>query len=143
MKDSELVFDRSCHVIYSKPCKAQILGMIARHYPESEREGVWENVQKKYARFLSDWRTDLGGKKNFHNGAGGNYDCIVLMAYYVVCRGVTSLEEIEEMEGQSLPSGVQKARENEVYRRKQAVREEADVQGVHEREKAVRQMGRF
>lgn len=99
MKDSELVFDRSCHVIYSKPCKAQILEKIARHYPESEREGVWENVQKKYARFLSDWRTDLGGKKNFHNGAGGNYDCIALMAYYVVCRGVTSLAEIEEMEG--------------------------------------------
>lgn len=99
MKDSELVFDRSCHVLYSKPCKAQILEKIARHYPESEREGVWENVQKKYVEFLSDWRTDLGGKKNFHNGAGGNYDCIALMAYYVVCRELTSLAEIEEMEG--------------------------------------------
>ena len=99
MKDSELVFDRSCHVLYSKPCKAQILEKIARHYPESEREAVWESVQKKYVEFLSDWRIDLGGKKNFHNGAGGNYDCIALMAYYVVCREVTSLAEIEEMEG--------------------------------------------
>ena len=22
----------------------------------------------RYAELLSDWRTDLGGKKNFHNG---------------------------------------------------------------------------
>ena len=24
--------------------------------------------------FLSVWSTDLGGKKNFHNGVGGTYD---------------------------------------------------------------------
>ena len=50
--------------------------------------------------FLKDWRTDLGGKKNFHNGVGGNYDCVALMSYYVVCKEVTSLDEIEEMEGE-------------------------------------------
>ena len=48
--------------------------------------------------FLSDWRTDLGGKKNFHNGAGGTYDCIAIMSYYVVCKAVASFREIEEME---------------------------------------------
>ena len=32
-------------------------------------------------------------------GAGGTYDCIALMAYYVVCRDVTSNDEIEQMEG--------------------------------------------
>lgn len=99
MKDSELDFDRECHVIYSKKCKKEILAKIALHYPEEEREAVWEKVQKKYVEFLSDWRTDLGGKKNFHNGSGGTYDCIALMAYYVVCKEVTSLDEIEEMEG--------------------------------------------
>lgn len=30
---------------------------------------------------------------------GGTYDCIALMAYYVICKSVTSLDEIEEMEG--------------------------------------------
>ena len=30
--------------------------------------------------------------------AGGTYDCIALMAYYTVCKEVTSLAEIEEME---------------------------------------------
>ena len=100
MKDSELKFDRSCHVLYSKACKKQILAKIALHYPEAEREAVWERVQRQYVSFISGWRTDLGGRKNFHNGAGGNYDCVALMAYYVTCREVTSLEEIEEMEGE-------------------------------------------
>lgn len=100
MKDSDLKFDRSCHVLYSKPCKKQIQEKIARHYPPEEREAVWTRVQEKYVQFITDWRTDLGGKKNFHNGCGGNYDCVALMAYYTVCKSVTSLPEIEEMEGE-------------------------------------------
>ena len=98
MKDNELLFDRKSHVLYSKPCKKEILAKIALHYPEAERETVWEQVQWQYAVFLSDWRTDLGGKKNFHNGVGGTYDCIAIMSYYVVCKAVTSFREIEEME---------------------------------------------
>ena len=42
MKDNELQFDRSCHVLYSKPCKKEILAKIALHYPAVEREAVWE-----------------------------------------------------------------------------------------------------
>ena len=98
MKDSQLQFDRSCHVLYSKACKKQIQSKIALHYPQAERKAIWEKVQRQYAEFLSDWRTDLGGKRNFHNGAGGTYDCIALMAYYTVCKEVTSLAELEEME---------------------------------------------
>ena len=98
MKDSELQFDRTCHVLYSRPCKKEILAKIALHYPEAEREAVWEKVQRQYVAFLSDWRTDLGGKKNFHNGAGGTYDCIAILSYYAACRTVTSFREIEEME---------------------------------------------
>ena len=98
MKDSELQIDRSCHVLYSKPCKKEILAKITLHYPEVEREVVWEQVQLRYAELLSKWRTDLGGKKNFHNGVGGTYDCIAIMSYYVVCKAVTSFREIEEME---------------------------------------------
>ena len=71
---------------------------IALHYPAVEREAVWEKVQRQYADFLSDWRTDLGGKRNFHNGVGGTYDCIAIMSYYVVCKAITSFREIEEME---------------------------------------------
>lgn len=100
MRDRDLSFDRTCHVLYSKPCKKQIQQKIALHYPLEQREEVWEQVQLQYVAFLKDWRTDLGSKKNFHNGAGGNYDCVALMSYYVVCKAVTSLAEIEEMEGE-------------------------------------------
>lgn len=99
MKDSDLQFDHSGHVLYSELCKKQILARIALHYPEPQREPIWEQVQRQYAAFLSGWRTDLGGKKNVHNGAGGTYDCIALMAYYVICKEVTSLAELEKMEG--------------------------------------------
>ena len=98
MKDSELQFDRTCHVLYSKACKKQIRERIALHYPSHGREQVWEQVKRQYVDFLLDWRTDLGGRKNFHNGTGGTYDCIAIMSYYVVCKAVTSFREIEEME---------------------------------------------
>ena len=98
MRDNKLQFNRSCHVLYSKACKKQIQSKIALHYPEAQREAVWERVQRQYVEFLSDWRTDLGGKKNFHNGAGGTYDCIAIMSYYAVCRDVVSFREIEEIE---------------------------------------------
>lgn len=98
MKDNKLQFDRNCHVIYSKRCKKQILNKISMHYPKEKRNIIWVKIQNKYVNYLADWRTDLGGKKNFHNGAGGTYDCIALMAYYTVCKEVTNLKEIEEME---------------------------------------------
>ena len=65
MRDNKLQFNRSCHVLYSKACKKQIQSKIALHYPEAQREAVWERVQRQYVEFLSDWRTDLGGKKTF------------------------------------------------------------------------------
>ena len=99
MEGEKLAFDHTCHVLYSKACKEQIQAKIALHYPAEQREAIWTQVQKQYVNFLKDWRTDLGGKKNFHNGTGGTYDCIALMAYYVICKSVTNLDEIEEMEG--------------------------------------------
>lgn len=99
MNDDQLKFDRTRHVLYSKVCKKEIQKRIALHYPEDRQEAVWTQVQERYAAFLSDWPVDLGGGKNFHNGKGGTYDCIALMAYYTVCKDVASLDEIEEMEG--------------------------------------------
>lgn len=68
MKDDELPFDHKSHVLYSKPCKKEILAKIALHYPEAEREAVWEQVQLRYAELLSDWRTDLGGNHDAFYG---------------------------------------------------------------------------
>ena len=58
-------------------------------------------MQRQYVEFLSDWRTDLGGRKNFHNGAGGTYDCIAILSYYAACKAVTSFREIEADGGKS------------------------------------------
>ena len=57
MKDSELNIDLTCHVLYSKPCKAQIQSKIALHYPEGEQEAIWTRVQKQYAAFLVKTKT--------------------------------------------------------------------------------------
>ena len=140
MKDNELLFDRKSHVLYSKPCKKEILAKIALHYPEAKREIVWEKVQRQYAVFLSDWRTDLGGKKNFHNGVGGTYDCIAIMSYYVVCKAVTSFREIEEMEENLILPTFRKLKFVDCNK---PVLEEADVQGVCSCEKRLRQMARL
>ncbi len=98
MKDDELQFDRSCHVIYSGACKREILKKIDLRCPEEERESVWEKIQQRFVDYLSDWRTDLGGRANFHNGRGGTYDCIAIMSCYAVCRDVMTFRDIEEME---------------------------------------------
>lgn len=36
MKDNELLFDSKSHVLYSKPCKKEILAKIALHYQAAE-----------------------------------------------------------------------------------------------------------
>ena len=65
MKDSELQIDRSCHVLYSKPCKKEILAKITLHYPEVEREVVWEQVQLRYAELLSSGAPSSAVKRIF------------------------------------------------------------------------------
>ena len=63
MKNKDLVFDRSCHVLYSKACEKEIKNRISAHYTSENLERVWTEVQLKYVEFLKDWRTNLGGKK--------------------------------------------------------------------------------
>lgn len=108
MKNKDVQIDRNCHVLYSKKCEKEIKNKIALHYPPSLRDEMWTKVQLQYADFLKDWRTDLGGKKNFHNGKGGTYDSIALMCYYAVCKEKTNLQEIEEMENHLILTAFQK-----------------------------------
>ena len=98
MKNKGLQFDRSCHALYSKECEKQIKNKIALHFPKDERDKIWTKVQLRYVEYLKNWRTDLGGRRNFHNGKGGTYDCIAILTYYSVCKRVSSFREIEELE---------------------------------------------
>lgn len=97
MKNKDLQFDRTCHVLYSKACEKELKKSILSHHPQNAEE-VWTDVQLKFVELLKDWRTDLGGKENFHNGKGGTYDCIAIMCYYAVCKDELSFREIEKIE---------------------------------------------
>ena len=97
MRDEEVLFDRRCHVLYSPKCKEEILKKIRLHYSSEKADEIFEKIQIQYSDYLRNYRTDLGGKANFHNGVAGTYDCIALFAYYTVCREKTSVDEIEEM----------------------------------------------
>lgn len=97
MQDENVIFDRRYHVLYSTECKEEILKRIRLHYSPEKVDEVFEAVQVQYSDYLKDYRTDLGGKANFHNGVAGTYDCIALFSYYTVCRDKTSFSEIEEM----------------------------------------------
>ena len=70
---------------------------ISTHYPKEICEDIFTKVQLQYVDWLKSYRTDLGGKKNFHNGIGGTYDNIMIFAYYVVCKDVTDFNEIEKL----------------------------------------------
>ncbi len=94
-----------CHALYSKSCEKEIKKLISAHYGEDKLEDIWTKVQLQFVDFLKDWRTDLGGKKNFHNSTGGTYDCIAVLSYYVACKEVTTFREIEKlMEDITLPT---------------------------------------
>lgn len=98
MKEKDLQIDRKCHAVYSKKCKKEILKKIRMHYPLEKVNEVFEQVQHRYEKYLSEFgRKDLGGDKNFHNKKAGTYDCIMIVSYYAVCRDKTSFKEIEEM----------------------------------------------
>lgn len=98
MKSKDLNYDKTKHVMYSKTCQKVIKKKLALHYNKDEVENIYTKIQLQYVDFLNNWDVTLGGKKNFHNGKGGTYDCIALMSYYVVCKDVTNLKELGEME---------------------------------------------
>lgn len=54
MKNKDLKFDKSCHVLYSKACEKEIKKKIALHYPKSEQENVWTRIQLQYVEYLKD-----------------------------------------------------------------------------------------
>lgn len=56
MKDSALVFNWECHVLYSKPCKKQIQEKIALHYPAGQRE--------EYVQQHPEYTDEMGYRRN-------------------------------------------------------------------------------
>lgn len=84
------------HVMYSKACEKEIKRSMTSHHLSLDED--WLKFNNKYLEYLSQWKVDLGGAKNFHNGKGGTYDCIAMMTYYSIYKDVVTFSEIEEME---------------------------------------------
>lgn len=97
MKDKDLKFDRNIHVLYSKPCKKEIIKTIKSHYPKDLVDKIRGKVQLQYLEFLNYLPTNLGEKKNRFNGIGGTYDSIAIFSYYKVCEDKPCFNEIEKM----------------------------------------------
>ena len=87
--------DLNYHVVYTKQAKKAIVKLLKEHYPGTWDE-VFEKIQQKYVAYLKDYRKDLGGKKNFHNGVGGNYDCIFYFCMWELCKKEISFDEVEK-----------------------------------------------
>ena len=69
MKDNDLHFDRSCHVLYSKPCKKEIRAKIALHY-QKPGERLLGKGAAAICGFLSGLAYRFGRQTELNNGAG-------------------------------------------------------------------------
>jgi hypothetical protein len=96
MDATELNINFQRHICYSEKAKDIVLQRLSKKYPPAEAAQRFEQIQRKYAEYLSDLPY-LGGKKCSHNGVGGTYDCIFIFAYYEVLNREPSLDEIYEM----------------------------------------------
>ena len=94
MKESQLVFDRKKHLLYSRKAKQVIRTYLLREYGPERAEQLWEEVQRTYVQFL-DTVPYLGGRKNLQ--AGSVYDCIALFACYEAVPDKPTLAQFEQM----------------------------------------------
>ena len=65
MKDEELKFDRTCHVLYSKSCKTQIQDKVSLHYPEEQRKKNLDTGPATVRRFSERLADRSWWKKEF------------------------------------------------------------------------------
>ena len=91
MKEKDLAFDRTKHVIYSEKAKECVQKLLRRAYDSETAEKLWEQTQQKYCEFLED-EPALGGLKI----TASIYDPILLFAWYAVIPDKPALEEIQQ-----------------------------------------------
>ncbi len=91
MKESELPFDRSKHVIYTKKAKKCVLDLLHRYYDEKTAEELWEKIQLRYCEFLKN-EPALGGVKI----TVSIYDPILIFAWYEVIPDKPPLEDVQQ-----------------------------------------------
>ena len=63
MKDSELIFDRNCHVLYGPKCRRKILDRIAAHYPDMHVE-PYSGDRDPWLKGHAEYRDPDGTRRN-------------------------------------------------------------------------------
>ncbi len=90
MKEIDLPFDRTKHVVYTKQAKNCVLKLLHRYFDEKTAEDLWEKIQLQYCEFLKD-EPALGGVKI----TTSIYDPILIFAWYQVIPEKPLLEDVQ------------------------------------------------
>ena len=91
MKEIDLPFDRTKHVVYTKQAKNCVLKLLRRYYDEKTTEDLWEKIQLQYCEFLKN-EPALGGVKI----TTSIYDPILIFSWYQVIPEKPPLEDVQQ-----------------------------------------------
>ena len=91
MKEKDLPFDRSKHVVYTKKAKKCLQKLLHRYYDDQTSEELWEKIQLKYCEFLKE-EPALGSAKI----TVSIYDPILVFAWYAVVPNKPPLKDIQQ-----------------------------------------------
>ena len=91
MRERDLPFDRSKHVIYTKNARKCVQKLLRRYYDARTADVLWEKIQLQYCEFLKD-EPALGGVKM----TVSIYDPILIFAWYRVIPNKPPLEDVQK-----------------------------------------------
>ena len=82
--------------LYSKNCKKYVYECIKEYYQENS-DSVFKEVNSQFKLFVSELPKEWQADKNFHAKQAGTFDCIMLMAFYKICKDKVSVKRIEKI----------------------------------------------
>ena len=91
MRERDLPFDRTRHVIYTKNARKCVQKLLRHYYDERTAAQLWEKIQLQYCEYLKD-EPALGGVKM----TTSIYDPILIFAWYHVIPDKLPLEDVQQ-----------------------------------------------
>ena len=91
MRERDLPFDRTKHVIYTNNAKKCVQKLLCRYYDGKTAAELWEKVQLQYCAYLKDEPALAGSKITV-----SIYDPILIFAWYAVIPDKPPLEDIQQ-----------------------------------------------
>ena len=91
MREKDLPFDRTKHMVYTNNAKKCVQKLLHRYYDEQTAARLWEKVQLQYCEYLKD-EPALAGLKI----TTSIYDPILIFAWYAIVPDKPALEEVQQ-----------------------------------------------